>query len=190
MLYFSFPTFCDRNTNNNTFYPTFNYQKKNNFLSIEHHVHSSTTAHWNHSKISDSIINCIVNQRFDYSCNNFYHCEKVLALHEINRQSSYLTEFKSGIFLRLINISNIFVRIILWYANTRVAERTFMINQDPKVINLFKMQSNRTIPSIKLEGTYLYETNFFPGRLLAAEVYEDQIIIRPVFENEPMRFKI
>lgn len=65
-----------------------------------------------------------------------------------------------------------------------------MTNQDPKVINLFKMQSNGTIPSIKLEGAYLYETNFFPGRLLAAEVYEDQIIIRPVFENEPMRFKI
>lgn len=52
------------------------------------------------------------------------------------------------------------------------------------------MQSNETIPSIKLEGTYLYETTFFPGRLLAAEVYENQIIIRPVFENEPMKFKI
>ena len=65
-----------------------------------------------------------------------------------------------------------------------------MTNQDPKVINLFKMQSNETIPSIKLEGTYLYETTFFPGRLLAAEVYENQIIIRPVFENEPMKLKI
>lgn len=65
-----------------------------------------------------------------------------------------------------------------------------MTNQDPKVINLFKMQSKGTIPSINLEGTYLYETNFFPGRLLAAEIYQDQIVIRPVFENEPMIFKI
>lgn len=65
-----------------------------------------------------------------------------------------------------------------------------MTNQNPKVINLFRMQSTGDIPSIKLEGTYLYETNFFPGRLLAAEVYENQIIIRPVSENEPMRFKI
>lgn len=65
-----------------------------------------------------------------------------------------------------------------------------MADQDPKVVNLFKMQSIGTIPSIKLEGTYLYKTNFFPGRLLAAEIYEDQIIIRPVLENETMRFKI
>lgn len=65
-----------------------------------------------------------------------------------------------------------------------------MTEQDPKVINLFRMKSNGAIPSIKLEGTYLYETNFFPGRLLTAEIYEDRIIIRPVFENEPMRFKI
>ena len=65
-----------------------------------------------------------------------------------------------------------------------------MINQEPKAINLFKMQSNGTIPSIKLEGTYLYKINFFPGKLLAAEIYENQIIIRPVFENEPIRFRI
>lgn len=64
-----------------------------------------------------------------------------------------------------------------------------MNNQDPKIVNLFRMNSNGAIPSIKLEGTYLYETNFFPGRLLAAEIYEDRIIIRPVFENEPMRLR-
>lgn len=65
-----------------------------------------------------------------------------------------------------------------------------MTNPDPKLINLFKMKSNGTVPSIKLEGTYLYKTNFFPGRLLAAEVYEDQIIIRPAIENETMKFKL
>lgn len=65
-----------------------------------------------------------------------------------------------------------------------------MTNQEPKAINLFRMKSSGTIPSIELKGTYLYETNFFPGKLLAAEIFEDQIIIRPVFENEPMRFKI
>ena len=65
-----------------------------------------------------------------------------------------------------------------------------MDNKDPKIVNLFRMKSVGAIPSIKLEGTYLYQTNFFPGRLMAAEIYEDQIIIRPVLENEPMRFKI
>lgn len=65
-----------------------------------------------------------------------------------------------------------------------------MNNHDPKIVNLFRMNSNGSIPSIKLEGTYLYETNFLPERLLAAEIYENQIIIRPVFENKPMRFKI
>lgn len=65
-----------------------------------------------------------------------------------------------------------------------------MDNQDPKIVNLFRMNSNGTIPSIRLEGTYLYETNFFPGRLLEAKIYEDQIIIRPVSENEPLKFKV
>lgn len=64
------------------------------------------------------------------------------------------------------------------------------MNQDPKAVNLFKMKSNESIPSIFLEGTYLYETNFFPGKLLSAEIYENKIVIRPVFENEPIKFII
>lgn len=62
--------------------------------------------------------------------------------------------------------------------------------KEPKAVNIFQIKSNGTIPSIHLEGSYHYKTNFFPGRVLAAEIYEDQIVIKPLVDDEPMKFRI
>ena len=64
------------------------------------------------------------------------------------------------------------------------------MNADPKLINVFQMKSNGHVPSITLEGEYLFKTNFFPGRLMVAEIYDDQIVIKPLVADESMKFRI
>ena len=56
-----------------------------------------------------------------------------------------------------------------------------MPNQ-PKSINFFRIQNTNHTPTIILNGEYLFDTNFFPGELLKAEIYEGKIIITKATE--------
>lgn len=49
--------------------------------------------------------------------------------------------------------------------------------QELKSINFFKIQNVDHLPFIQLHGPYLFDTNFFPGQYLKAEIYEDKIVI-------------
>lgn len=64
------------------------------------------------------------------------------------------------------------------------------IPQGLKAINFFECKAKDNKPYILLDGEYLFETGFLPNQFLKCEVFDQKLIISPVFEPPNEQLKI